>query len=154
MKEKKSIGIIGFGNMGAALTGRLRERYSLFVFDKDRKKTKTVKAVNRAKNLKDLLANSEIVILAVKPQDFPALFREIKAYLKDKLVISIAAGISTRFIEKSLAKARVVRVMPNMPAKIGKGISCLAKGRFAKKADLVLAEKIFKGLGLTLILEE
>jgi len=154
MKAKKSIGIIGFGNMGSAIALRLENRYRIIVFDKDSRKIKLIPGVKSAKSIEDLLFKVEIVILAVKPQDISKLLKKIKTKVSDKLVISIAAGISTNYIQTGLGRVRVIRVMPNMPAKVGKGMSCLAKGRFAKAADLKLTEAIFRRLGKTLTLKE
>ncbi len=154
MKLRKPVGIIGFGNMGASFSGRLKGVYPVVVFDKDRKKTKALRPENKAKSLKSLLLKSDTIILAVKPQDFFSLLKKIKFLSKDKLIISIAAGISTKYIEKHLGKVRVIRVMPNLPAKIGKGISCLCQGRFSTPRDLCCAENIFRNFGRTLVLKE
>ncbi|MDD5730207.1 MAG: pyrroline-5-carboxylate reductase, partial [Candidatus Omnitrophica bacterium] len=153
----KKIGIIGFGNMGMVIGERLKPysaKYQLVVFDKDSKKTEKISGISVAKNNLDILANVETVILAIKPQDFDATLNEIKGNVKNKLIISIAAGISTDYIEKILDEARVVRVMPNVPARIGKGISCLCKGKFASEDDLNYAQEIFIYLGETMVLPE
>ncbi|MBM3248501.1 MAG: pyrroline-5-carboxylate reductase [Candidatus Omnitrophica bacterium] len=149
------IGIIGCGNMGRAIFERLKkDDYSLLVFDKDANKTKDLSGANVAKNIPDLLNKSEAIILAIKPQDFEGILKEIKNHLKDKPVISIAAGITTAYIQKILGKVKVIRVMPNMPAKIGKGMSCLCKGQFASEEDLNFAKSLFDNLGETLVLNE
>ena len=155
MKTKKKIGIIGFGNMGQAIAKRLKDSYEIHVFDKDKNKTKDSSGVIVNQEIEDLLTITEIIILAVKPQDFRALLDSIKGFIQNKLVISIAAGISTSFIERHLeATPRIVRVMPNIPVKIGEGISCLCKGSIAKDGDIKSAEEIFKHLGITLLLDE
>ncbi len=149
----KNIGIIGCGNMGRAIFERLKDEYSLLVFDKDIAKTKDLPGVNVSKSITDLLNKSEAIILAIKPQDFESLLKEIKNNLKDRLVISIAAGITMEYIQKILGNVKVIRVMPNMPAKIGKGMSCLCKGQFASE-ELGFAKSLFDELGETLILKE
>ncbi|MCF7907576.1 MAG: pyrroline-5-carboxylate reductase [Candidatus Omnitrophica bacterium] len=154
MKLKKSIGIIGFGNMGSGLATRLKRHYRVLVFDQDCKKTKALRGVKKALSIEELLLDANQIIIAVKPQNFPSLLKKIKGNFDNKLFISIAAGISTQYIEKTLARVRVIRVMPNLPSKIGKGMSCLARGRFAKAVDLSLAKKIFKHLGQILVLNE
>lgn len=98
---------------------------------------------------------SDIIILAVKPQVKPAVLKEISgADLSGKMFISIAAGISIAFLEKELGKAHVVRVMPNNPCLVGKGMSVLSKGKYASDDDMRTAEKIFSSLGETMVLEE
>lgn len=150
----QKIGIIGFGNMGSAIAYQLKDDYQIFVFDNEKSKTKDIAIISVAEDIIKLINNVDIVILAVKPQDFDSLLGEIKDRIKDKLVISIAAGISTEHIEKILGPVRAVRVMPNMPAKIGEGVSCLSKGRFAALNDLDFSENLFDYLGETIIIEE
>lgn len=94
-----------------------------------------------------LAMRSKIIILAVKPRDIAAVLKQIKPYSGNKLIVSIAAGIKTSTVEKVLGRVRVVRVMPNMPAQTGKGISAISAGRFACKKDLVAARNIFLKLG-------
>lgn len=151
---KQKIGIIGAGNMGAAIAERIKRKYRLFVFDKDREKANRIKGVNLSENSAELAKNVDVIILAVKPQDFDEALKGLKNYTKDKLIVSIAAGISTNYVEKYLDNARVIRVMPNMPARIGKGMSCLCKGKFAGQTDLGFAQKLFNNLGKTLVLNE
>jgi len=149
------IGIIGCGNMGSAIGEQLTShQYEIWVFDKDATKTDNLLGVKIAKNNSDLVNNVDTVILAVKPQDFDNLLDEIKDCTKEKLIISIAAGITTNYIEKRFNNVRVVRVMPNMPARIGKGMSCLCKGKFITDEDLNFSKKLFEILGETLILNE
>ena len=124
------------------------------VFDKDRNKTQNLSAISVEDTLLDLVKKSDVIILAVKPQDFDELLKEIKDYAKEKLVISIAAGIPTAYIEKYLGKAKVVRVMPNIGAKIGEAESSLCKGKNAKEKDLDFARELFDYLGKTWIVEE
>jgi len=94
------------------------------------------------------------VIVAVKPQDFEPLLKEISLSASGKLVISIAAGITTAYIEKYLGKARVVRVMPNLAAVIAEAASCLAKGKYALPEDMDTAKEIFGLIGKTWVMDE
>lgn len=153
-KMKKKIGIIGFGNMGSAIAERIKPKYEVLVFDKDKEKTKNLSKINVADNLISLISQVEVLILAVKPQDFDVLLNDMSNYVNGKLIISIAAGITTKYIEKRLGQARVIRVMPNLPIKIGKGMSCICRGESAKEDDSNFTEKLFKKIGKTLILSE
>lgn len=146
-KKKNKIGIIGYGNMGSAIAERIKKEYEVYVFDKDNNKTAKLRNIKVAGSAPELIAQVDTVILAVKPQDFDQVLKQIKGIIDDKLVISIAAGVSTRGIEKVLGKVKVVRVMPNIAARIGKGISFLSKGRYANRNDLANAFNIFKQLG-------
>ena len=150
----KAVGIIGYGNMGSAIAERIKKKYQVAVFDKDKNKTQKLFGVDVTDTILDLVNKSDVIILAVKPQDFDSVLNEIKGYLNGRLIISIAAGITTGHIEKILVAQRVVRVMPNMPVKIGKGMTCLCKGRFATAEDLNFTERLFKYVGQTIILNE
>lgn len=149
------IGIIGYGNMGQAIFERIKSRdLQIWVFDKDKNKIKDLKGINLAERNTDLANKVDTVILAVKPQDFDAVLREIKNYVKGKLIISIAAGIATTYIEKAVGSVRVIRVMPNITAKIGESVSCLCKGANASDEDLDFAQQLFYYLGTTKVIDE
>ncbi len=159
----KKLGIIGLGNMGSAiLDGVLRKKIfkpgSIYVNDIDKKKILkyqrlSVKALNYNS---DIANSSDIIILAMKPQDIKSVLSKIRPYLnRTKVLISIAAGITTSFIEKNIGtNIKVVRVMPNMPFLVGEGMSVLAKGKYADQKALKTAENIFMSSGKTLILSE
>ena len=151
---KTRIGIIGFGNMGQAIAQRVKSGYSVLVFEKDRKKTRKLSGIKLAKNALELVNKSEAIILAVKPQDFSNLLNKLKNKTSGKLIISVAAGVSTKYIEKKLPRAKVIRVMPNLGAKIAKSVTCLSKGKFATKSDLLFAKKLFSCVGKTQLFRE
>lgn len=148
------IGIIGYGNMGSAIAQQLKNNYDVLVFEKDKDKIKDLPGIAIAASIAELAARAGIIIFAVKPQDFEDILSEIGDNKKNKLFISIAAGISTAYIEKKLGAVKVIRAMPNMPARICEGMTCLAQGEFAGLEDLDLAENLFDYLGETLIIEE
>lgn len=157
-KKKKTglIGVIGCGNMGAAI---IKQNSPLIVFDKDKAKTKALKRRYRIKeslNIRDLAENAKVIIIAVKPQDIKEVLDSLRRIINNKhLLISIAAGITTGYIESKIGRrVRVIRVMPNIAALVKSGISALAKGRFAGRNDLLTARKIFIKLGKTVILKE
>ncbi|MDD2751685.1 MAG: pyrroline-5-carboxylate reductase [Candidatus Omnitrophica bacterium] len=152
---KKTIGIIGFGNMGSAIAEQIKKDYPVNCFDKDGAKLVNLSGIKVFSNTADLIKNSDCIILAVKPQDFKELFSQIKAFVSlDKLIISIAAGITTSFIEQAIGMARVVRAMPNLAAKVGAGMTCICTGKFATEEDLDFSEELFDYLGETLGVNE
>lgn len=103
-----------------------------------------------------VVKNAEIVVLAVKPQVMNDVLKDLAPVLrKETLIISIAAGITSEKIEAALGDGvRVVRVMPNTPALIGRGASGLAAGSLADEADLEVAEAILGCVGVTVRVEE
>lgn len=152
------VGIIGGGNMGAAIIARIRKNYALGVCEADASRAAQLKKKFRVKtqDLAQLAAGAKVIILAVKPQDFDAVLQQLRPVIKPaQLVISIAAGITTLYIEKRLpGRIRVVRTMPNMPAMIGEGITALAAGQQATSADMRLAAKILGYVGRTVVVKE
>jgi len=151
---ENKIGIIGFGNMGSAIAERIKSSYRVFVFDKDKEKTKNLDNITVVDSVLNLLGQVDVLILAVKPQDFDSALNEIKEGAAKKLIISIAAGITTGYIEKILGKVRLIRVMPNIAAKIGEAESSLCRGRYAGDKDLGFAKELFDYLGKTWIMKE
>lgn len=155
---KMKIGIIGGGNMGAAILAGIRKDYAVSVCEQDSARRQFLKrsfAVT-AKDLKTVVAQSDVSILAVKPQQFDEVLGEIRVHLaKDKLIISIAAGITCRYIEQRLgAGMRVIRTMPNLPAQISEGMTAICKGKKATGQDLRLACRIFDCIGKTVVVQE
>lgn len=105
---------------------------------------------------KEAVPGADIVILAVKPQNMLPCLEEIKPFIKKNvLFISIAAGITTNFIEETLGgKPAVIRAMPNTPALEGLGATALCAGRYASEKDLMAAVGIFSSVGTVKILGE
>lgn len=154
----KKFGIIGYGNMGKAIAERIKDKYAVWVYDKDSNKISGLTGIGASKSAGELVKQSEVIVLAVKPQDFDSLLDEIKSFAQGKLFITIAAGITTKYIKSRLGdKMRIVRVMPNMPAQIGQGISVLFKDKDASEGDLdlswQLAWQIFSYIGSELVVE-
>jgi pyrroline-5-carboxylate reductase len=163
--KHKRIGIIGLGNMGHAVMRGLASSCALGAsasrlagYDCDTAKARAAGKGTRVRllgSVGELARFSDIVIIAVKPQQFAQVARELSDSSEGKLLISIAAGIRTRDIEKAIgAKARVVRIMPNTPALVGEGMSVICGGRHATQADLKDAIAIFSCVGETEVLPE
>ncbi|HUU83177.1 MAG TPA: pyrroline-5-carboxylate reductase [Phycisphaerae bacterium] len=104
-----------------------------------------------------VVQHSYIIILAVKPQ----IWREVLAGFvdlirDDHLIVSIMAGVSTRSIEERVphVRARVVRVMPNLPIHVGAGMAGVHAGRNATEADRLHAQRIFDAGGRSLVIND
>lgn len=151
------IGVIGCGNMGQALIrGMLRARFArpgqIAVSDANsRALSRATRAlgIRRAPSNRELAREADVVLLAVKPQQVGEVLDEIRPVAtRGELFISIAAGITTTWIEKRMGgSVAVVRVMPNTPALVGEGMSAIALGRMAKGKDLQVAKRLFACVG-------
>jgi pyrroline-5-carboxylate reductase len=95
------------------------------------------------------VAAAAVVIVAVKPQIIDAVLAEMRSSMTSRtLVVSIAAGVPTSRLERALGgRARVVRVMPNTPALLGKGMSVTVRGRHATAADERLVLQLLRTVG-------
>ncbi len=158
------IGIVGVGNMGAAIVRGLVAANvvppdNITAFDIDQPKLRALAAdpgVKLAPDLVTLAGESDTIIIAVKPQSMANLLGELANNVRlSHLVISIAAGISTAFIEQRLRPGtRVVRVMPNTPAMVRAGATALCRGSEATAEDMALATSLFSALGSTVTVDE
>ncbi|MFB3892072.1 MAG: pyrroline-5-carboxylate reductase [Phycisphaerae bacterium] len=157
------LGVIGGGNMAEAiLRGVLRGNFlphnaiiaSDPVFDRRQHITRNVGVSCVDDNA--VPASCPTVLLAVKPQVMGGVLDGIARHVSpDALIVSIAAGIPTSFIDSHLGgRGRIVRVMPNTPMLAGAGMSALAVGPRATEADLRQAERYFSASGQTVIVTE
>jgi pyrroline-5-carboxylate reductase len=160
------LALIGGGNMAEAivrgvLAGGVLAPGQMIVSDPadNRRAVFEKLAVAVSTDNKQAATSAGCVLLAVKPQMMDAVLAELApAVSPDALIISIAAGVSTKRIEAGLAGRksetafRTVRVMPNTPMLVGAGVSGLVKGKFATDDDLAWARRLFDAAGRTIVL--
>lgn len=154
--RRTKIAILGCGNMGGAIVRALVDRsfypQNIYIFDTDPKKISALKrevSVRSAKSARHAATLCDVVILAVKPQSVASVLHEIGlATPRTTLVISIAAGIRVETIQKAFKdKVAVVRVMPNMPALVGEGMSAYCLGAHAAPSHQKITEAILGAIG-------
>jgi len=153
----KKLGFVGAGNIASALIrGLLRagryepdDIWASDPVDAQLRRLKRAHKIATTRDNRELVRGSQAVILAVKPQVMAAVLEEIRAEVNPrKLFLSIAAGFPLRRLETGLGgQARVVRVMPNTPALVGRGVSVAVAGSKATPQDLRYTLKIFKAVG-------
>lgn len=119
--------------------GQLRERYGIRVLDNA-----------------SAVAGAEVLAIAVKPQDAAALMADLGPLIpRDKLVISLCAGLPTSFFTKWLAEGTpLIRVMTNTPALVDEAMTAISAGPHATAEHLALAEEMFSPLGRTIRVPE
>lgn len=160
--DNKSIGFIGAGVMGAALIKSLISSSinatQIYVNEKSDDRAKQVKDQYKINlvSIKEIGQSCDVIFLAVKPQDLSSALSELSKTLSSSAVlISIAAGKTTQFIESQLKTNNpVIRVMPNTPAQIGKGVSAISPGTNASATDLSLAKNLLSNSGLVVEVSE
>jgi pyrroline-5-carboxylate reductase len=160
----KKIGVIGAGNMAGALikgllSAKLYRPRDMVVSDVLPVQLRKLKRAYKVDGLNDnraVVREAQTIVLAVKPQVIDQVLSDIRPEVtKEKLFISIAAGVPLRRLEGGLGgNARVVRVMPNTPALLGKGIAVIARGHRAKPQDEKLTLTLFRGVGEALAVKD
>jgi len=155
--RKRKVGFIGAGNMAGALVkgvlqAGLYRSSDLWVTDPlplQRGRMRRRYGVEAARDNRQLVRGCEIVVVAVKPQVLSDVLSDVKSEVSGAhLVVSIAAGVTLRRLEAALGRqARVIRVMPNTPALLGKGMSVLVRGSKATANDLRTAMRLFRAVG-------
>lgn len=160
---EKTLGFIGAGNMATAIiNGLLRNQVipanMISVFDVNSAQQEIMKGrgVNTVKSACDLVANSEIIVLAVKPQNYEEVLTEIKDVVtQEKIFVSIAAGISISYVQSMVqCKCPMVRVMPNTPLLLGKGATALCPSENIGDEDFMYIKKIFSLNGVVEVFSE
>lgn len=160
MKKLFKLGVIGCGNManaiisGAILNANVLKGEQIIVYDANKDRANdfakkiggTVAVSNR-----QLVDSSEYILLAIKPQSFSDVVEEL---CNAKFIISIMAGVKTKTIFESIPDLeRMVRIMPNAPAMVGKGMSALYFVN-ATENDRTFVKSIFSSVGKIVEMEE
>ena len=159
-----NIGFIGCGKMaGAIIKGIIKSGFipadKVLASKSSPERLKEVSnrlGVDVILDNKLLVQNSDVIFIAVKPNQVEDVLNEIKSQItQEKLIVSVAAGVTTSFIENILPqKTRVIRVMPNTPVLVNEGMSGICSGQYAKKEDLEYIQKLFETIGKSIIVDE
>lgn len=103
----------------------------------------------------EFISKMDLLIFAVKPQDFEELANNVLPFLKEnQLILSIMAGITISTIKKALNTNKVVRAMPNLPAQVGKGMTVFTTSQAVNKSEVVAVHNLLNTTGKTLYAEE
>ena len=162
MKNNLKISFIGGGNMATALigglAGKLTDGRNIHVIDP---KPETLQAlhhqhgVSTAGRIDDAVAASDVIVLAVKPQQLHSVAAELAPLLSTQLVLSIAAGIRAADLSRWLNWHRaIVRTMPNTPALIGQGVTGMVALDGVSKEQASQADAIMRAAGATVWLDD
>jgi pyrroline-5-carboxylate reductase len=157
------IAIIGGGNMGityarAFVQSNIVKREDLLIVEKHDEKREELKkegvAVLQNEITKDIAAY-DILIMAVKPQDFKAVVPELNKYLqKNQVIISIMAGIKISTIQKGLNHQNVVRAMPNTPAQLGFGITAFSAPKDTSMEHISIVDTLLETTGKCIFMKD
>jgi pyrroline-5-carboxylate reductase len=160
MSKNPTIGIIGCGNMGSALTENLAKSWgagSIFVFDKDAlKQNALVKHfyVSGVLALRELADSSDAIVIAVKPQDIDEVLEALRGR-RDKLVISIAAGMTLQYVSSRLgSRVPVVSAMPNLNAVVGASMTAISCNDVVTEPQKETTVRVFESVGSVVFIRD
>lgn len=157
----KQIGLVGFGFMGSAVVRSVRTQFpklSIGMVEKDTARRDIAASEYGARDYTDrpaeLIAESDAIVIAVKPQDFAAIAPQISAGENSPLYISVLAGTSIETLSRRLGTDRIVRIMPSLVAEIGRAVVGMSFGPGVGKADRKLAHSVADGMGTVMEVQE
>ena len=102
----------------------------------------------------DCIKGADLVILAVKPQDSPALFDYIRPLISEQqLFLSIMAGVKIATISQALNAKKIIRAMPNLPAQIGMGMTAYTSSDEVTRIELVMVQNLLNTTGKAVYVE-
>lgn len=159
----RKIAFIGVGNMANAIIGGLLRGGSvdcphLILSEKLPEKCTpyTEQGAVLAPCPAEAARAADCVVLAVKPQSFPEVLDELAEVegISDKLIVTIAAGITAESVKTALHGAPVVRVLPNTPMLIGMGVSVICRAPDVDPADFAFVTAMFEASGSVTVIDE
>lgn len=160
--KSMKIGFIGAGNMTQALVKRMVESKEIkpdHILVSNRTEGKLLKLseqfhVQTRSHNQEIIAECDVVILAVKPQDFSTALEGLTGHFNEnQIIISLAAGIPFDSLEKQIPSGRLVRLMPNTPSLIGRGVIGFMSLDETDEFVTSLMDDLFGSLGYVLEVE-
>jgi len=155
--------IIGGGNMGLTyaqsfLRSRIVTPDNLMVLCRTYEKANHLGETHEGRFFSDArhcVSEADLIILAVKPQDSPRMFEQIRGLAEPSQVfISIMAGVRMEAIARELGVNKIIRAMPNLPAQIGAGVTAFTSTDPVTRIELVMVQNLLNTTGKTLYVEQ
>ncbi|MFY9269163.1 MAG: pyrroline-5-carboxylate reductase [Candidatus Manganitrophaceae bacterium] len=163
VKLPARLSFLGAGNLAEAiikgvLDAGLFKPGDLLAADPSEGRLRTIHqkyGIRTTRNNREAVKEGDLVILGVKPLVVDGVLAEIKSELREKLLVSVAAGIPLSRLAAGLEReAKIVRAMPNAPALVQAGATVLSPGKGVEQGGIDLVLQIFNSIGKTWLLEE
>jgi pyrroline-5-carboxylate reductase len=154
--------VIGGGNMGLTYSegmaqSPLLNRKKLMIHDLS---AETIARLNDNpefnvfEKLEDCLPQADIIFVAVKPYHSEDLFEKMKPMINDQQIfVSLMAGVKIDFIKESLGASKVIRTMPNLPAKVGRGVTSFTESEAVSRVELLMIRNLLDTTGESIHVE-
>lgn len=148
--------VIGAGNMGLTYAegmaqSPLLNRRNLMIYDVSAERISSLDKIPHFDvfdKLEDCLPKADIVFIVVKPFHSDELFEKMKRMVKpDQLFISLMAGVTIDTIQESLNIRKVIRAMPNLPAKVGLGMTAFTAAKEVTRVELLMVRNLLDTTG-------
>ncbi|MEG1584808.1 MAG: pyrroline-5-carboxylate reductase [Anaerovorax sp.] len=158
------IGFIGIGNMGGAILkgyilANQKKAEDVFAFDADGEKLQRLSGqlhFHPCGSIEELVGLCDVTVLAVKPNIYDVILPHVKkAMTKEKVILSVAAGISMDYIEQAVGiGTKIVRIMPNTPALVQEGMTAVFHNQHVSHEELSCIMEIIESIGKAKSLDE
>ena len=154
--------IIGYGNMGKTyansfISSRFIEAKNIFVLQRNSNgyiSESEIPNENFSIIYDDKINSFDVVVLAVKPQDFAIMSTTLKPYLNEnQIIFSVMAGITIEKIKKNLGVDKIVRCMPNIPTQIGLGMTVFTASGEVDRKELFIIQNLINTTGKSIYIE-
>ena len=154
--------IIGGGNMGSTyaqsfLRSHVSSLEGMHILEKNPEKAALLSQRNIGRvsaEAEQVVPKSDLVVLAVKPQDTSELFNSLRPHVHDQQVfVSIMAGITIQTIQEQLGISKVVRAMPNLPAQVGEGMTVYTASPEVTRLELLMVQNLLATTGKNIFVE-
>lgn len=159
MKDNLTIGFIGFGQMGAAIAHAIHAAFQSCVIQSvelnpERQQWMSLHYPHvRQVDFSDLFEQCQVIFLAIKPQHVSDLAPHIRPYLQSQhCLISMLAGVPYLSLVERFNPAQIIRIMPNTPAKLGKGVTGIYYDSRISEETAALAIELCQSFGRVLVL--
>ena len=148
--------VIGAGNMGLTysegmVSSEVLRNKKLMIHDVSAEKIESLKQFdhfNVQEKLEDCIGEADIIFIAVKPYHCEELFAKIKPHLNDQqILVSLMAGVTIEKIQELTGVMKVIRTMPNLPAKVGKGITSFTEAKEVTRVELLTVRNLLDTTG-------
>ncbi len=155
--------LIGTGHMGAPYAqamskSPLLKDSALYIYDRNTHKLLELEKKGNLKShssLADCLPHADIIFIAVKPHQIEDLFGEMRPHINtNQIFISIMAGVKLTTLSSGLGVSKVVRAMPNLPAKLREGMTIFTATETVSAAELKVIENLIDMTGRSFYVEE
>lgn len=155
--------IIGYGNMGQTyansfVSSGFVSSSDILVLNRsevDKKKRFSIEKTNFHTKPSSEIFDVDIIIVAVKPQDFKALVHSIKEFVNEEhIILSVMAGITIQSLKESLNCSKIVRSMPNIPTQIGLGMTVFCASSDIDRKELFIVQNLINTTGKSIYIEK